>query len=324
MNISPLRKISSFWDWIRRIPIPGGVRLWITLLSLVFVFSSIISNSHQLAELSLDRDSFAWIILGLLLSLLSLIVNSIAWKELIKWLGNSREELNLISLFLRTNILKYMPGGIWHFVERLRVLRPYIGIGNAINSVLLEPIVMVVAALLLIPFGGFYGGLSFLCLLPPFLLTKELRQLILSRIGRIKFNQLIKADSSLLDSNERIQHSRIGRGYPWKTLFLEVVFLLFKFLGFWCCLAAFSIGFELPVLRWLSAFAFSWTVGLVVPAAPGGLGVFEAMLLLSIGNFLFEVPLIGAVLSYRVVSTLSDLLLAIPFAKFISRKDTYR
>ena len=29
-------------------------------------------------------------------------------------------------------------------------------------------------------------------------------------------------------------------------------------------------------MEWLSAFALAWTIGLIVPAAPGGIGVFEA------------------------------------------------
>ena len=56
----------------------------------------------------------------------------------------------------------------------------------------------------------------------------------------------------------------------------------------------------------MAAFALAWTVGLVVPAAPGGLGVFEATLLLRVGSEVPEAPLLAVVLCYRVIATIAD------------------
>ena len=61
-------------------------------------------------------------------------------------------------------------------------------------------------------------------------------------------------------------------------------------------------------LQWLAAFGLAYAVGLVVPGAPGGLGVFEATLLLRLGGVVAEAPLLAVVLSYRLISTLADLL----------------
>jgi hypothetical protein len=65
-----------------------------------------------------------------------------------------------------------------------------------------------------------------------------------------------------------------------------------------------------PLGLWLSAFALAWTVGLVVPAAPGGLGVFEAVLLFRMGTIVPEAPLLAVALSYRLLVTLADLIAA--------------
>ena len=48
----------------------------------------------------------------------------------------------------------------------------------------------------------------------------------------------------------------------------------------------------------------------MVPAAPGGLGVFEAVLLLRLGSSVPEAALLAVALSYRLVVTLADLLAA--------------
>ena len=44
----------------------------------------------------------------------------------------------------------------------------------------------------------------------------------------------------------------------------------------------------------------------MVPGAPGGLGVFEATLLLRLGAAVPEAQLLAVVLSYRLLSTLAD------------------
>ena len=57
--------------------------------------------------------------------------------------------------------------------------------------------------------------------------------------------------------------------------------------------------------------SLAWTVGLVVPGAPGGLGVFEAALLLRLGRVLPAPQLLAVALSYRLVATLGDVLAAL-------------
>ena len=87
-------------------------------------------------------------------------------EVLVVWLGHRPGRLALVPLYLRSNLLKYLPGGIWHFLDRFRALQPDLGGGKALVSVLMEPMVMAVAALLWVPFGGFQNGLALLCVLP--------------------------------------------------------------------------------------------------------------------------------------------------------------
>ena len=88
----------------------------------------------------------------------------------------------------------------------------------------------------------------------------------------------------------------------------ELAFVLVRFSGFACCVLAFNVAPLLPWNQWLSGFALAWTLGLVVPGAPGGLGVFEAALLLRLGGLVPEAPLLAIALSYRLVTSLADLL----------------
>jgi hypothetical protein len=98
------------------------------------------------------------------------------------------------------------------------------------------------------------------------------------------------------------------RSYPWAPLLGQWAFVLMRFAGFACCVLAFDLQHSLDWWRWLSAFALAWTVGLVVPGAPGGLGVFESVLLLRLGTALPDPALLAVALGYRLVVTTADLL----------------
>ena len=98
------------------------------------------------------------------------------------------------------------------------------------------------------------------------------------------------------------------RSYPWAPLLGQWAFVLMRFAGFACCVWAFDLQHALDWGRWLSAFALAWTVGLVVPGAPGGLGVFESVLLLRLGTALPDPALLAVALGYRLVVTTADLL----------------
>jgi hypothetical protein len=105
---------------------------------------------------------------------------------------------------------------------------------------------------------------------------------------------------------------RAGRltAYPWLPLLAQLAFVLLRFAGFACCVWAFDLQQTVPWTIWLSGFAFAWTLGLVVPGAPGGLGVFEAALLLRLSLALPEPAVLAVALSYRLVVTFADLLAA--------------
>ena len=292
--------------WLGKVALPGGLRLWITLASLAFVVVALVSHGAQLRQLSMSRLSFWWLALGVGISWLSLVVNAFAWRVLVGWLGHRPSEVSMVPLFLSSNLLKYLPGGIWHVVERMRVLRPHMGAGPALASVLLEPLVMVVAALLWVPFGGWQSGLAIACCVPTMLLIPRWREPLLRRLERAKAKQLDRADVGLVGA---VSPEALGSGrddYPWSALAMEMVFVAVRFGGFWCCVMAFSLNPSLSMGEWLAGFALAWTVGLVVPAAPGGLGVFEATLLLRLGSGVPEAPLLAVVLCYRVIATFAD------------------
>ncbi len=101
--------------------------------------------------------------------------------------------------------------------------------------------------------------------------------------------------------------------FPTKALLLEIGFVLSKFIGFYICLNTFYTSNSLNIILLLVIFSLSWSLGLVAPTAPGGVGVFEACLLLFVGKSIPQNIILISLIYFRVISTSADLLLSFPF-----------
>jgi glycosyltransferase 2 family protein len=304
--------------------IPGGVRLWASLLSFGFLFAALLANAPQLLALRLDAQGWLWLVIGTGVSLLSLVVNGLAWSVGLYWLGAQPRWDTCVRLYLRSNLLKYLPGGFWHLASRVQSLRagppapvadlpppqePHplasrapVGTALALMAVLLDPLLAASAALALVPLGGWQDGLALLAPLPLIGLLPRWSNRLLGRLQRQRARQL-----SLEDGTSTLPPVALP-GYPLLPLLAQFPFVLLRFAGFACAVMAFDQQLALSWPLWLAGFALAWTAGLVVPGAPGGLGVFEAVLVLRLGAQVPEPPLLAVALSYRVLVTVADLL----------------
>lgn len=290
--------------------LPGGLKLWISLLSFGFLLAALVGHGRQLLQLSLDGQGWLWLLLGVGVSLLSLVANGFSLAVILRWLGLRPRWSELVRAYLETNLRKFLPGGIWHLTSRVQLLRggeaplavpPSAGL--ALVAVLLDPLLAAVAALALVAAGGWQNGLALLGVLPLALLWPRWLNPLLGRLERRKASELgLEVEAAAAPPI---------RGYPWPPLLGQLLFVLLRFGGFACCVQAFDLSYSLNWGGWLAGFALAWTAGLVVPGAPGGLGVFEAALLLRLGFSIPEAPLLAIAISYRLVVTLADLLAAL-------------
>ena len=297
-----------------KLPLPGGLRLWITLVSLGFVLAALFSHARALLQLRLDLQGGLWLLLGLGLSLLSLVVNGLAWGCVLRWLGLRPRWEALVRLYLTTNLRKFLPGGFWHLATRVQVLRsgppasPLPGLLStpaALLATLMDPLLAAIGALALMALGGWQNGLALLGLVPLLLLRPRWFNPLLRRLERKRARAL-----GLERELEREGLATVVSGWPWPPLLVEMAFVLLRFAGFATCVVAFDLPFTNDWGVWLAGFCLAWTAGLVVPGAPGGLGVFETVLLLRLAPQVPVASLLAVALSYRLLVTLGDLLAA--------------
>ena len=307
--ISRQRKMFySLPSWMPKI----NIKLLTTLFCLSFVGSSIYSNFDDLANQTITNKEIIWLLGGVIFSFTSIIINAYAWKLLINNIGCYSNSFNIIKIFINTNIFKYFPGGIWHFVSRYKSLRVYFSNEKSLESILLEPILMLVAGLIFVPFGSVNLLVSVICWSSTLVFLNGFRGFIIKNLRTMKaniFNSKNEVNATSLSHYKNDISIKIS--YPYKPLFVESSFIIFRYFGFLCCINAFSIGSLISHGELISCFSLAWVIGLVVPAAPGGMGVFESAILLRLGSEIPEGPLLAALLCYRLVVMLSDILSAL-------------
>jgi len=140
------------------------------------------------------------------------------------------------------------------------------------------------------------------------------------QILRLKSNSTLAKKTSSVKSNRKI-NLPIKR-YPLVPLIGQMCFIGLRGSGFLLTVMALTpVNFnDIPNL--FGAFCFAFVVGLVVPGAPGGMGVFEATAIALLGDRYSTGIILSAVALYRIISILADVLGA-ALAKIDRRRDRF-
>ena len=280
--------------------------------SLLYFCINFFYNFDQISfDINLEKNGIN-LSLSFLFCVLSIYLNAYAWKYIVKWFGKEFKSNNLVSFYVLTNILKYVPGGVWHFVERFNFIKKISNPQIALYSTLIEPYFMLSGSFLLASLGLIFSPLYFFLIFPLVFLNRKLIYFILKKIGSLKGKvfEVLRLPNSKAQFEERIN---IKSFFPTRALFLEIGFVLCKFIGFYICLNTFYASNNLNIIFLLVIFSLSWSLGLVVPAAPGGVGVFEASFLFFVGKSIPQNIVLICLIYFRVISTSADLLLSLPF-----------
>lgn len=275
---------------------------------LFFLAKTLKDHWQEVRTLEITSATFALLTVALGITLIAHIWSGWVWHLILQTIGQPRDGRWSTMVYLKTNIAKYLPGNVWHFYGRVRALKASgSSTGAAIVGVLLEPLLMAAAALGLaaISFSitvaddwrlaiALAALLAMLVAIHPRFLNPLLRKL-----GEAKARS---QGLTVITSTLRLQF------YPWRALLGELGFVFLRGLGFVMTIVALqslSPGQLFPVF---GAFSVAWLLGLLVPGAPGGVGVFEVVVVALLGSQLPSGLLISSVAFYRLISTLAEAL----------------
>jgi len=301
----------SNWKFLKKINF-GGIKSIFFLSSLLYFCIYFFYNIDQISfDINFEKNGIN-LFISFIFCVLSIYLNAYAWKYIVKWFGEEFNNNNPVSFYVLTNVLKYVPGGIWHFVERFNFIKRISNPQIALYSTLIEPYFMLSGSFLLASLGVIFSPFYFFLILPLVFLNRKLIYFILKRLGSFKGKvfDVLRLQNLNDQFEERIN---IISFFPTRALLLEIGFVLSKFIGFYFCLNTFYPSNTLDIIFLLVIFSLSWSLGLVVPTAPGGVGVFEACLLFFVGKSIPQNIILICLIYFRVISTSADLLLSLPF-----------
>ncbi len=285
--------LKSIKPWIQRI---------VPLLTLIFLGLTL--RAHGGETIGITIPAQGWLLLSGSLGITALahLCSGWAWGLILELLQCSPPPGWSIQIYLKTNLAKYLPGNVWHFYGRIQAATQIeIPLGIAALSVGLEPILMLTAALMLILLVP-RADLWLLQLLGLGLLLGGIHPRILNRVIPLL---TAKPTEPSVETRPTARSYRIQQ-YPWIPLLGELLFVVLRGLGFCLALSIFFPGSWRDLPQLLSSFSLAWVLGLIVPGAPGGLGVFETSILLLLDSSFSPGPLLNSIALYRISSLLAE------------------
>lgn len=276
---------------------------WMLLgATLFFLLAALKQNWTEVSAIEVTRTGWMLIGLSLVVTIIAHLLSGRIWLLTLKEFKQPIQNRWGLQVYLKTNIAKYLPGNVWHFYGRIMaVTQVGVSIGAASLSVLLEPLLMASAALLfaLINAQQEHLPLQILSLI-----------IVLAGVHPRILNPVIKQFRKMKLKGEDPQVIAAGGfhidQYPLKPFLGQIGFVSLRSLGFILAVLALSpIEWQqVPVL--LSSFSLAWLLGLVIPGAPGGIGIFEATALALLDQEFSPAILLGAVAFYRLISILAE------------------
>lgn len=292
-----LARLKPYLRWV----ILGG--------TLFFIAKTLKDHWQEVVEIQFTSQAWLMVILAFIVTLMAHIWSGWVWHWILRLFDQPLSGLWSTPIYLKTNVAKYLPGNVWHFFGRVRALQSVgASTGTAIVSVVMEPLLMAVAAIIIACLAGSQlsgiegllgSRLGQIAVLSFAIASVHPRVLnpILQTLGRAK------AKAQKLDFST---DKKMLRAYPGRALLGEIGFVLLRSLGFIAIVSAFqplSFADGQPLL---AAFSLAWLFGLVVPGAPGGIGVFEATAI-SLLDAQYPVAIIlSSVAVYRLISVLTE------------------
>jgi glycosyltransferase 2 family protein len=284
---------------------------WIILGgTLFFLGKALKDNWLEVTAIRIDGVGWGIIAIATIVTLLAHTWAGWIWTWILQELNQPVSSSQFIQVYLKTNIAKYLPGNIWHYYGRIVAAKnANVSAGAATLSVLLEPLLMATAALIIIIlFSSQFTAnntttvIQILQLLSLAVVLCAIHPRFLN--PAIGFLYKLKAKKS--EDNTQPSVALTIKRYPLRPLLGELGFVGLRGIGFILTIFALNSGNlrQIPLL--LGAFSCAWLLGLVIPGAPGGLGVFEATAYELLRHHFPSALVFSAIALYRLISILAE------------------
>ena len=230
---------------------------------------------------------------------------SFAWRKLLIWCGN--EDISVKScneIYGKSQIAKYIPGNIFHVVGR-HILGSKAGVSHIVlTAAAIYEILGLLSTSIIIGFSGtILFGLTNLYF--------SIYQISLILLITLIASFLLTAIAPYIMSLRGITLPNPG---IWSSLKNLTVIYLFYFIFFLIAglLLVFIVNIFVSINLIVAAkvtiiFSIAWVAGFIIPGAPGGIGVREAVIIFFLTPIIGEAESITVSIGLRLVTLLGDI-----------------
>jgi glycosyltransferase 2 family protein len=278
----------------------------------MFLAKALKDNWQDITHTHLQVDGLGFLAAALGMTLIAHGWAGWVWSWILQEFNQSIAPLWGVRAYLKTNVAKYIPGNIWHYYGRITIAKTAgIPLGVATLSVLLEPMLMAASAIIFAVLGGHYRWSSVTGIVQ----GQAVVSLIVLGVGLLGVHPRVL--NAILQWGEQVQaalsstpspneHQITLQRYPLKPLIGELLFVGLRGTGFILTLQAFQPIVPEQIWPIYTAFSLAWLLGLIVPGAPGGIGVFEAAAIALLQGDLPTGTILSVVGLYRLISILAE------------------
>lgn len=281
-----------------------------TLLAVLYFVIYAAKNWSQMPALSWDGRDIVSLAMALGLYCGILLATPIAWHRLLHAAGATPSVAQVLAISLLSQFAKYIPGNVAHHIGRVALARSYgLDISRVIVTMTLETGWVVFAAVVV-------GSITLLTGAPALFGYGS----VVPPVWQLSLIGLAAAAAPyggiwLLNRWRSGLLSRFFDGAPIDIpparvmvfCFATYVFNYLLMGGCFYLLASRLFGLESADFWFLTGiFAVAWIAGFVMPGAPGGLGVREAILVLALGPLYGEGTAVALTIVLRALTVAGD------------------
>ena len=309
MNI--LRQLTAYWRtsirWQR-------VTLWlgylVTAASVIYLLRALQLHASDLPEHWTERYSSVWFAVSVLMFVASVACGFLIWRRLLSCEHLDIDVMPSASIYLVSQIGKYIPGNVAQHVGRVFLARRHgIAVATTTKFIIIEMIVVVVAAVSVVAAICFFQprlGAQIFAIIenthsPTGILIFAILTLgLVSAVVASLSKEAVRASGGPTVASLNITQvlSLVGLG----LLAFIVLGASFQVLLAKCLMVA-DPGFG-ACLIWITS---SWLIGFFTPGAPAGLGVREFVLVTLVAAEYGQPVALESALAFRGVSVIGDL-----------------
>lgn len=284
--------------------------LLLTVIAAFYFAAFAIKHIGSLPELQWNWKTYASFAGTTVLYSTVTLIGGYAWFLLLRAVKEPVGLTQAVVIFSLSQFAKYLPGNVGHHVGRVVLAKSYgMNVQRVILTMVIEAGWVIVSASVVALVSLLVTGQALLKFMPQIpsawqVFGVAVAAAAIPLLGLWAIKKWIHGSSKKPSGIEEVAIPGIGVLLSCSFLFI----LNFIVVGVTIDILAQSV-FNMPQSRFLpltGLFAVAWISGFIVPGAPAGLGIREAILVTGLGPLYGNGVAVGISVALRVVTTLGD------------------